>query len=564
MEKRWVQRHVDEDVRRLLMREINLSPVTAGVLAGRGICTPALAESFLYPSLHHLRPPEILKGIPAAAARIIEGIERKEKILIFGDYDVDGVSGTALLLRFFHELGARVAYRLPHRQREGYGLSLQCIEDAVQQDFRLLITVDCGLGNHREAARAKEMGLSLIITDHHELPSTLPDADAVIHPDLASDPEGYRHLSGVGVAFLLITALRAVLRERGFWRGRKEPNLKEYLDLVALGIIADVAPLIGANRILVAHGLEVLGRNDRPGLAALKVVSDIRGPDISAGIVGYRLAPRINAAGRMGSADEGLRLLLTQNTGEAESLAKRLDRENRRRQEIEEQILKEAEAMMEPPPGPIILASPGWHVGVIGIVASRLVDSHYRPAILLNIRDGVAQGSARSVEGFHLCRGLEACRDVLIRYGGHQYAAGLALHEEQLPRFRRMFHRVVEEHLRPEEIIPLLRTDELLSPGQITRELLSEMSRLAPFGPGNPEPAFVSTPLEVVSVKRLRHNHLRLRVREEGRFYDAIGFSMGEEESRIKSPIQLAFMPEINRWQGTERLQLRIRDFRCL
>ncbi|MBW1704700.1 MAG: single-stranded-DNA-specific exonuclease RecJ [Deltaproteobacteria bacterium] len=564
MEKRWVQRHVDEDVRRLLMREINLSPVTAGVLAGRGICTPALAESFLYPSLHHLRPPEILKGIPAAAARIIEGIERKEKILIFGDYDVDGVSGTALLLRFFHELGARVAYRLPHRQREGYGLSLQCIEDAVQQDFRLLITVDCGLGNHREAARAKEMGLSLIITDHHELPSTLPDADAVIHPDLTSDPEGYRHLSGVGVAFLLITALRAVLRERGFWRGRKEPNLKEYLDLVALGIIADVAPLIGANRILVAHGLEVLGRNDRPGLAALKVVSDIRGPDISAGIVGYRLAPRINAAGRMGSADEGLRLLLTQNTGEAESLAKRLDRENRRRQEIEEQILKEAEAMMEPPPGPIILASPGWHVGVIGIVASRLVDSHYRPAILLNIRDGVAQGSARSVEGFHLCRGLEACRDVLIRYGGHQYAAGLALHEEQLPRFRRMFHRVVEEHLRPEEIIPLLRTDELLSPGQITRELLSEMSRLAPFGPGNPEPAFVSTPLEVVSVKRLRHNHLRLRVREEGRFYDAIGFSMGEEESRIKSPIQLAFMPEINRWQGTERLQLRIRDFRCL
>ncbi len=564
MEKRWVQRHVDENVRRLLMKEINLSPVTAGVLAGRGICTPAIAESFLYPSLHYLRPPETLKGIPAAVTRIIEAIEQKEKILIFGDYDVDGVSGTALLLKFFHELGARVAYRLPHRQREGYGLNLQYVEDAIQQDFRLLITVDCGLGNYKEAARAKDMGLSLIITDHHELPSTLPDADVVLHPDLALEPESYRHLSGVGVAFLLITALRTALRERGFWHDRKEPNLKDYLDLVALGIIADVVPLIGANRILVAHGLEVLGRNDRPGLAALKDVSDVRGPDISAGIVGFRLAPRINAAGRMGSADEGLRILITQNRGEAESLAKKLDIENRRRQEIEERILEEAEAMMEPPPGPIILASHGWHVGVIGIVASRLVESHYRPAILLSIHDGVAQGSARSVEGFHLYHGLEACRDVLIRYGGHQYAAGLTLHEDQLPRFRQMFHRIVEEQLRPEDTIPILRTDELLSPGQITKELLSEISRLAPFGPGNPEPAFVSTPLEIVSVRRLRHNHLRLRVREEGRFYEAIGFSMGEEASRIKSPIQLAFVPEINRWQGTERLQLKIRDFRCL
>lgn len=555
---------MDEDVRHLLMRELSLSSVSAGVLAGRGICSCELAESFLNPSLHQLRPPELLTGIPPAVARILEAIEREEKILIFGDYDADGITGTALLVRFFQEVGARVAYRLPHRQREGYGLNLQCVEDAFQQDFRVLITVDCGLGNHQEAERARALGVSLIIADHHELPSTLPVADAIIHPDLSMEPENYRHLSGVGVAFLLAAALRTALREKGAWQGQKEPNLKDYLDLVALGTIADVVPLKGANRILVVHGLEVLGRNLRPGLEALKAVSDIRGPNISAGAVGFRLVPRINAAGRIGSAGDGLRLLITENPGEAQSLAKRLDIENRHRQEIEERILQEAETMIDPSQGAIILASPNWHVGVIGLVASRLAERHYRPTVLLRTSDGVAQGSARSVEGFHLCRALEACREILVRYGGHQYAAGLALLEEQLPRFRQMFQRIVEEQLRPEDFIPILRTDGLLSPGNITREMLSEMSRLEPFGPGNPEPAFVSPPLEVVSVSRLRNNHMRLRIKEEGRFYEAIGFGMGNEATRIKSPIQLAFMPEINRWQDTERLQLRIRDFRCL
>jgi len=290
----------------------------------------------------------------------------------------------------------------------------------------------------------------------------------------------------------------------------------------------------------------------------------VRGAAISAGVVGFRLAPRINAAGRMGAADEGLRLLLTENPGEAQSLAKKLDTENRRRQEVEERILQEAEAMMDPTPGPIVLASPGWHIGVIGIVASRLVERHYRPTILLRTVDGIAQGSGRSVEGFHLYQGLEACREMLTRYGGHQYAAGLALPEANLPRFREMFRSIVKKQLGPEDIAPTLRTDGMLSPGKITRELLSEMSFLSPFGPGNPEPSFVSPPVEVASVKRLRHNHLRLRVREEGRFYDAIGFGMGDEESRLKSPVQLVYMPEINSWQGSERLQLRIRDFKSV
>lgn len=561
---KWSLKRADEEQKARLASDACISRYTAGLLLKRGITSPEEAESYLRPSLSDICRPLDISGMEMAALRILEAVQKGEKILIFCDYDVDGVTGAAVLIDFLKKLGASVAYRIPHRLTEGYGLNTKAVREAADMGARLLITVDCGTTSIREAALAKELGINLIITDHHEPLEELPHAFAHLNPKVENNKAADRDVAGVGVAFLLVAAMRAMLREQDFWDSSGEPNLKEYLDLVAVGTLADLVPLRGSNRILVAHGLRVLGRSQRPGIKALCEVSDITRPVPSPGEVAFRLAPRINAAGRIGRADESLELLLTRDAAKARNLANRLDMANRRRQRIEEAILREAEKMTRAVPEnePIVLSSPRWHAGVIGIVASRLVDSFRRPVVLLAVENDIAKGSARSNNTINMFETLLECEQVLERFGGHRFAGGLTLKTENIGDFKRLFSAATKkragDRLADE---PVLIIDDLLPLDRIDPKLMEEITALEPFGPGNPEPTF-ATPerVEVVEARSVRGGYLKMRIRDGRRYYDAICFEPTDGKLASGALCRLAFIPQLDVWQGVTRLQLKVKD----
>jgi single-stranded-DNA-specific exonuclease len=499
-----------------------------------------------------------------AVSRIARALHQGEKITLYGDYDVDGTTAVAVLFLFFRNAGAPVEFFVPHRVKEGYGLNLEAVKNIRASGTRLLITADCGISGAEEIRWAGENGLDVIVTDHHEVPEEVPPALAVLNPKQRDCPFPFKGMAGVGVAFNLLIALRSALRKNGFFPDGGGPNLKEYLDRVALGTVSDVVPLTGPNRILVKYGLQELSRSSRPGIIALKEVSDLDDAPVDTTGVNFRLAPRINAAGRLEDAAEVVRLLTTDDPGEARRLAAHLNELNSLRQRIEEKILIEARGMIAGRPGEamnsLVLASEGWHPGVIGIVASRLAEEFHRPTILIALQETLGKGSGRSIASFSLYEGLKACRTWMEGFGGHEQAAGLVIRAECIPDFCRAFEATVAQRLTEEDLVPCITLDALAMLEDLEDPFAAELEALAPFGPGNPEPVLGLEGLQVVSSRVVGKDHLRVGVKQ-GRFRrDAIGFGMGRHHPLTGAGMKMAFVPQVGSFRGRRTLQLKIID----
>ena len=559
----WQARRADAGVVAELSRS-GIGPLLARLLAQRGVAAPGDAEAYLNPVLSRLHDPMLMKGMSEAVARLAIALARGERVCVYGDYDVDGVTATALLIGFFRSVGLDAFPYIPKRLTEGYGLSEQGVTAAAQAGAKVLVTVDCGITAVAEARLCREAGIDLIVTDHHAPDEALPDACAVINPLQPGCPFPFKALAGVGVAFHLLIALRARLRRDGRFDRGGEPDLKDYLDLVALGTVADVVPLLGANRVLVSYGLRQLTAGNRVGVAALKEVAGIAG-EVGCGAVGFRLAPRINAAGRLEDAALGLELLLCPDPARARDIARALDEANAERQAIERATFEEARDMLEKGAcrgrKSIVLASELWHPGVIGIVASRIVEMFHRPAILFAFEGGTGRGSGRSIARFHLLDAIRECADHLLRFGGHSHAAGLSIAHEELEPFALRFDEAARQLLDEEALTPTLSYDLELSAREIDQELVRELERMRPFGMGNPEPLFVLRGAAIEESRPLRGGHLKLRVGQGGKSFDAIAFGLAEK-GVPQGRVDILFSPGINVWNGRSSLQLTVKDLR--
>ena len=581
---KWVLAESDEAAISALSERAGLHPLVARLMVVRGIAEPAAARAFLDCELSSLSGPAIFSGMDRAVSRIQKAVSGREKITVYGDYDVDGVTGASLLYLVLKVLGADVECYLPDRMSEGYGLNPQALERIKASGAGLVITVDCGISAAREAQAARSLDLDLIITDHHEIDgldgsnslnrldsSILPDAYAVLHPALlvpdssAAMRDRVSGLTGVGIAYKLAQALLGVSAD--------DVRLTQYLDLVTLGTVADVGKISGENRVIVKHGLDRLstdGTQQRPGIAALKHISGLSGKKIGVGTVGFTLAPRINASGRLERADIAFRLLVTESGEEARDLASTLDEVNRARQSVEENIAEQAKQTCQradlSATGAFVLSSQEWHPGVIGIVASRVVEEFYRPAALICLKDGIGKGSARSIPGFDLYHGLVRCSDLLLGFGGHKYAAGFTIAEEMILQFRERLSALVMEAMGPQGFVRTLVVDGAVELGDLTSDLMQELEKLAPFGQGNPEPRLGARGLEVVSSRIVGKNHLKLRLRDRGgTALDAIAFKRGNllgRQVRDGARVAAVFTPRINAWNGKTAVELEIRDIK--
>ncbi len=574
---KWVLTECDAAAASALAGQTGLHPLIARLMSSRGMTDPADVRAFLSCELAALSGPEIFSGMGKAAARIRAALSAHEKIAVYGDYDVDGVTGATLLFLALKSLGADVIAYIPDRITEGYGLHSSALNSLKASGVSLVITADCGIGALDQANTARSLALDLIVTDHHEfsrqtgdsgMAIALPDACAVLHPKLVSEktPERVKKdvagLTGVGMAFKLAQAILDAPVE--------DERIRRYLDLVALGTIADVGAITGENRILVKHGLADLSTDNgsqRKGVAALKEVAGLAGKKIGVGAVGFSLAPRINASGRLSSADTAFKLLTTESPDEARELAIRLDDINRERQAVEELIREAARSQCASlditRTGALVLASTDWHPGVIGIVASRIAEEFYRPAALISVKDGVGKGSARSIPGFDLYQGLSACSDLLLGFGGHKYAAGFTIAEDRIPELRERLGSIVLRQM-SQGFVRTLTVDGAVTLDELTLDLIHELERMAPFGQGNPEPRLGARGLMVLSSKAVRNNHLKLQLRqEEGSPFGAIMFSRGGRPGKTVlegSKIAIVFTPRINAWNGKTAVELEIRD----
>jgi single-stranded-DNA-specific exonuclease len=564
-ERRWNIAVSDEDQVIRLSKESSLPRLLCRILLNRGIATPEAASRFLSSSLAEIHDPFLLKDMDKAVFRIQNALLAGEKICVYGDYDVDGVTSVVSLVCFLSALGGDCFYYIPNRIEEGYGLNATGISEAAEKGARVIVTADCGITSFEEADYCASLGVDLLITDHHTPLSRIPRAYAVINPLQDDCGFPFKSLAGVGVVFNLLLALRKQLRADGYFASRKEPNLREYLDLVALGTIADIVPLIDENRIFVSHGLKELSVSSRTGVSALKAVAGVSG-DVDCGMVGFRLAPRINAAGRLDDAALGVELLLTDDAQRAAEVSSELNASNDERQQLEKAILDDALQMLAADPNSrdrkcIVLASESWHSGVIGIVASRLVDLFHRPTILIAVHDGIGKGSGRSIPGFHLYDALHACSDVLLRFGGHKYAAGLSLDEGTIADFAGKFDQVAARLLSHEDLIPELRIDAELLPEEVSLETAELISSLEPFGMGNPRPVFVMRGVTPVQSTILKERHLKVRFLAAGHSFEAIGFDMAGSipDGDI---LDVSFSLDVNFWNGRRSVCLRLKDLK--
>lgn len=564
-ERRWKIAQPDPGLVECLSRECSLSLLAAALLVNRGIERADAANSFLSSGLAGLHDPFLFLDMEKAVERLRVAIINGERICVYGDYDVDGVTSVALLTSFLRTLGSDCVYHIPNRLEEGYGLSAAGITAVSDGGVRLIVTADCGITACAEAAFCTSLGIDLIITDHHTPSAEIPPALAVINPLRPGCPFPCKSLAGVGVVFNLVIALRTRLREEGFFATRPEPILREYLDLVALGTIADIVPLVDENRIFVSHGLRELTAASRTGVRALKSVSGIAA-DVDCGAVGFRLAPRLNAAGRLEDAAGGVELLLTDDVVLATALARQLNASNEERQCLEQTIMLDALDKVKKDPAmasrkSIVLASESWHSGVIGIVASRLVDLFHRPTVLISLEGANGKGSGRSIPGFHLHDALKACSEHLVRFGGHKYAAGLTVGLVALQEFIERFDEIAAEVLSEEDLLPELRIDAELSAEQVSLQTADEVASLEPFGMGNPRPVFLLRNVRVVQKTILKEKHVRLRLMAGGLSFEAIGFNLADGIP-AGDTLDVAFCLDINVWNGKRTARLRIKDMR--
>lgn len=566
-EKKWVLRSQDEEGARRLAESIDSTPLVGQILLNRGLVDEEEVLHFLKGHLGDLTDPYLMCDMEKAVKRIITALKNDEKILIYGDYDVDGVTATSLLLLFLRDLGFSVFYYIPNRVNEGYGMNIESIRKFHEKGIGLIITVDCGISSVKEIALAGSLGLSVVVTDHHEPPEELPEAEALINPLLENCSFPYKSLSGVGLAFYLVAGLRKGLREDGFFDDSTEPSLLDYLDLVAVGTIADIVSLTGLNRILVRAGLEQINANPRLGLETLLTVCGVQRGQVDSTAVAYRVAPKINAAGRLSDASAGVKLLTTENVEDAERLAGYLDVENVERQRIEERIFREAVDQIMSGDlldgrRSIVLYSEGWHPGVVGIVASRLMEKYYRPTVLLCMEDGVCKGSARAIPGFHLFQGLSRCQDLLLEFGGHKYAAGIKMVPEKVDLFRERFEEVVQDTISSDGFVPVLVLDAAVNLEDMSLEDVQKFQGLSPFGAGNPEPVILLSDVEVIDPRVVGGNHLKFQVVQNGLSLGAIAFRQSHELEDLAPRMDLAVVPEIQTWRGTESVNLRVKGMR--
>jgi len=570
MRKTWHRIHPDPQSAQHLADRIGCHPVVARILVNRNITDAREADKFLHPRVADLPSPMGMKGMEAATQRLTHAIRRKENILVFGDYDVDGVTATALLEEFLTYAGARVFSYTPHRRKEGYSLNTaQVRRMPFKRKPDLILTADCGSTSHDAIQEAQQAGIDVIVTDHHLLESDLPPAIAVVNPQREASPSDLAGLSGVGVAFCLLISLRKTLREEGFWRQHPKPVLRDYCDLVALGTIADMVPLLGANRILTRVGLDVLKTGRRPGLRALMTVSGVAPHRIDAEDISFRLAPRLNAAGRMAHSRLSVRLIQETDPLRTKRLAELLERLNGKRRIAEQRTLDQVASMLTDNPellksNSLVLAHPDWLEGVLGIVASRLVNQYGRPVVLITTRDGIGKGSARSVAGFDLYQGLHDCRSLLEGFGGHKMAAGLQLKSGNIDSLREGFEQVVAHRTRSLDFEERLIIEEELDLNQISSEMIDSLELLKPFGTGNREPVFSARGIRIQSLQVVGQRHLRMTVAHSSSAsrstIGGIWFNPPSLSVRKEGLYRIAFRLQWNRWNGRKTPQIVIED----
>ncbi len=567
-----------------LSKETGMSLLAATVCVNRGIMTPGEVDTFVNPRLDSLTHPFRILNLEKAVDRILasQRSANPEKIRVYTDYDVDGTTGAALLSWFFRDLGFQFDVVQPDRFKDGYGLNTGAVEKAHEEGVSILITVDCGITSFEPAEKAKALGVDLIIVDHHAIdPKGVPPAFAAIDPQQNDDPSGLRQLCGCALAFYLCMGIRIKARESGFFseRGIAEPKLRELLDLVVIATAADMVPLIGDNRVLVRHGLQVLRETKKPGLRALMKVAGIEVKLVSASNLGFALGPRINASGRLGTAETAYRLLTTRDPDEGQRLAQVLERMNQERAELQNQIWDEVRERVNEGIGEgryqhaVVVASPGWHEGVVGIVASRVTEHFKKPAIVLAIReDGIAKGSVRSFGGHDVLAALRLCSDILFGFGGHRFAAGCSLDPSSVERFAALFDAKISE-ARPSDSSHTLKLECECELSELDSKVLTELESLAPFGPGNPEP-LVGVRARVEEQSVLKGRHLKLRLGSPGvKRFDGIWFNAAESmefaelvENSARSGEWCFFagIPELNRFMGRTTPTLRIKDARSV
>jgi single-stranded-DNA-specific exonuclease len=548
-----------------MARALGIHPAVAGVLRGRGIETVESARAFLNPRLEDLHDPFLLPDMGIAARRLVEAIQKRQTVMVHGDYDMDGVTASALMIKVLAKLGADVHYFIPHRQLDHDGLNVNAVRQAARLGAKLVVALDCGVTAHEAVDEANRLGLDVIVVDHHEPEDVLPKALAVVDPKRADSQYPECDLASVGLCFKVASALCACL-------GLSQASLQRaYLDLVAMGTVADVVPLVGENRILTHFGLELLPKTRKIGLRALLRLCNLEGAVRSSDIA-FRLAPRMNAVGRMGDATDALELLLTDDEDEATRLALQLENANRERQREQENTYRDALRLLEEQADPdrdrvFVLSSADWHVGVVGIVASKILERHGRPAILLVEQGEEARGSARSIQEFDIAEALSRCRDTLIRFGGHALAAGLTLRTEHLDEFRARLNELAAELLPEECLCPRLHIDSELLLDEIDEELLEGLAALEPHGQGNPDPLFITRGVEVLDVRTVGRDeqHLKMFVGQGDRPVECIGFGLGQEVRWLKRGmlVDLCHTPEVNEFNGLRGLQLRLEAIRA-
>jgi single-stranded-DNA-specific exonuclease len=562
---RWQSLACDETAAADLATAIGVAPVVSRLLCLRGLSDPEVASRFLKPSLDHLHDPMALADMRVAVDRLMAAIERRERIAIHGDYDVDGVTSTVILRRALELIGADVVHFIPERLKDGYGLQASAIERLHAEGVTLVVSVDCGIRGIEAARRARDLGVDLIITDHHEPDLELPPALAVINPKRHDCSYPDKYLAGVGVALKLVQALcRKVNREN---------LLPGFIKIAAIGTLADVVPLVGENRVIAKIGLDLLSRGPhKVGLRSLLDISGLSGKTIDSYHISFMLAPRVNAAGRMSPPDIATRLLLAtdeQLVEEVRGLALQLDSENLRRQEEEAGILAAARKIVQTDPdigarSVLVVAGEGWHRGVIGIVASKLVDSFHRPAIVLSVDGDVAHGSCRSIPEFDMLGALERAAGLMIRFGGHRQAAGLTLEASRVRDLRLAVNAVADEVLGPEDLMPRLRIDGELPFRGITGDVTMGVASLAPFGAGNPRPVFAARDVELVDgPRKLKERHLKMALKQDGRIFRAIAWRAAERLDFIaehKAALDVAFSLEQNQYNGETFVELTLAD----
>jgi single-stranded-DNA-specific exonuclease len=548
------------DLAQRLSSALDISPLLVRLLWARGLRTAGEMDLFLSPGLRHLAKPDQWPGLNPAAQVIARSLAQGRKAAVWGDYDVDGITSTALLLLFFRARGVFPEHHIPHRQIEGYGLNIPGIETLAAKGVELLITVDCGIGHHREVSRAKELGMIVVISDHHLPDAKLPPADAIMNPKLGSCP--CPHLAGVGVAFLLAAVLNRLLPGEHL-------DMRQFLDLVALGTLADVVELTGQNRIFVKNGLSLLKDGKRPGILALKEVCGYKASAVlDEDRVGFNLAPRINAAGRLGHADTALRLLLAEDLAQARDLAKELDSFNSQRRSIAREIQEQAQGLAQDQADRfgLVLYAPNWHEGVIGIIASKIAETHYRPTIVLTEGgSGYLKGSGRSIPGFALYEALAACRELLTGFGGHSQAAGLRLVKDNLEAFCESFDAAAGKAFGYQRPKPTLLLDTVLGFNQVDYELLKGLELLAPFGPDNPKPIFLSPLVSVRNQKIVGADHVFLDLRDEEAGVTLRAKAWNQAQALAQSvtgkTMLLAYTPKFSEFNGVTSIELALRDW---